>query len=157
MWQISSCSDNLCTRYLSKLRGFRWQRDWRTSVLKQKSKRQVSTYHVATISNNSAFLLWYVPVWGTSTFFTLQACFSTCSDSYLSVLLISQQCAYTYYWNLRHVASVLVMVALCNKADHYIFALLFLSSIFFYSSPNLSGHRLDVYHTLTHGVALVWI
>ena len=29
----------------------------------------------------------------------------------------------------------------------------FLSSIFF-SSPNLSGRRLDVYHTLTHGVAL---
>ena len=53
------------------------------------------------------------------------------------------------------------MVALCNRADHYIFALLFLSpSIylsFFYSSPNLSGRRLDVYHTLTHGVALVRI
>jgi len=29
-----------------------------------------------------------------------------------------------------------------------------LSSIFFYSSPNLSGGRLDVYHTSTHGVAL---
>ena len=28
---------------------------------------------------------------------------------------------------------------------------------FFYSSPNLSGHRLDVYHTLTHGVSLVRI
>ena len=28
---------------------------------------------------------------------------------------------------------------------------------FFYSSPNLSGHRLDVYHTSTHGVALVRI
>jgi len=32
----------------------------------------------------------------------------------------------------------------------------FLSS-FFLSSPNLSGHRLDVYHTSTHGVALVRI
>jgi len=29
--------------------------------------------------------------------------------------------------------------------------------LFFYSSPNLSGRRLDVYHTLTHGVALVQI
>ena len=28
---------------------------------------------------------------------------------------------------------------------------------FFYSSPNLNGHRLDVYHTSTHGVALVRI
>jgi len=32
----------------------------------------------------------------------------------------------------------------------------FYLSIFF-SSPNLSGHRLDVYHTSTHGVALVRI
>jgi len=40
---------------------------------------------------------------------------------------------------------------ICNRADHYIFALWFLSSFFFFSSPNLSGQRLDVYHT--HGVA----
>ena len=44
---------------------------------------------------------------------------------------------------------------------HYIFALWFLSSIFFFlsffSSPNLTGRRLDVYHTLAHGVALVRI
>jgi len=50
-------------------------------------------------------------------------------------------------------------VALCNRADHYIFALSFLSSSIYllFSSPNLSGRRLDVYHTLTHGVALVRI
>jgi len=45
------------------------------------------------------------------------------------------------------------MAALCNRAGHYMFALWFLSS-FFYSSPNVSGRRLDVYHTSTHGVAL---
>jgi len=50
---------------------------------------------------------------------------------------------------------VLILVALCNSADHYIFALWFLSS--FLSSPNLSRHRLDVYHTSAHGVALVRI
>jgi len=33
----------------------------------------------------------------------------------------------------------------------------FLSSIFFYSSPNLSGRSLDVYPTSTHTVALVRI
>ena len=33
----------------------------------------------------------------------------------------------------------------------------YLSSFFFFSSPNLSGRRLDVYHTSTHGVALVRI
>ena len=52
----------------------------------------------------------------------------------------------------------IIMVALCNRADHYIFMLWFvllLSSSF--SSPNLSGRRLDVYHTLAHGVALVRI
>jgi len=49
-----------------------------------------------------------------------------------------------------------IMVALWNRADHYIF-ILFLSSLFFISSPNLSGQRLDVYHTSTHGVALVRI
>jgi len=47
------------------------------------------------------------------------------------------------------------MVALCNREDHYIFALWFLS--FFFSSPNLSGGRLDVYHTSTRDVALVRI
>ena len=31
------------------------------------------------------------------------------------------------------------------------------SSFFFFSSPNLSGRRLDVYHTSTHGMALVRI
>ena len=29
--------------------------------------------------------------------------------------------------------------------------------VFFFSSPNLSGRRLDVYHTSPHGVALVRI
>jgi len=39
----------------------------------------------------------------------------------------------------------------------YIFILWFLLSSFFFSLPNLSGQRLDVYHTSTHGVALVRI
>ena len=51
----------------------------------------------------------------------------------------------------------IVMAALWNRAGHYIFALWFLFSIFFFSSPNLSRRRLDVCHTSTHGVALVRI
>ena len=53
----------------------------------------------------------------------------------------------------------LFMAALCNRAGHYMLPCGFclLSSIFFFSSPNLSGRRLDVYHTLTDGVALVGI
>jgi len=53
----------------------------------------------------------------------------------------------------------LFMVALWNRADHYIFMLWFVlsssSSSSFFSSPNLSRHRLDVYHTSAHGVVLV--
>ena len=57
--------------------------------------------------------------------------------------------------------TALIMAALCNRADHYIFALCMFSSFFlllyFFCSPNLSGRRLDVYHTSTHGVALARI
>jgi len=49
------------------------------------------------------------------------------------------------------------MVALWNRADHYIYALWLLLSIFFFSSPNLSRRRLDICHTSTHGVALAQI
>ena len=52
-------------------------------------------------------------------------------------------------------ADVLFMVALCNRAYHIYFHAV--SSSFFISSPNLSGRRLDVCHTSTHGVALVQI
>ena len=42
-------------------------------------------------------------------------------------------------------------------AGHYIFILWFLSIFYLFSSPSLSGRTLDVYHTSTHGVALVLI
>jgi len=49
------------------------------------------------------------------------------------------------------------MVALWNRETIYIFMLWFVLLSSFFSSPNLSGRRLDVYHTLAHGVALVRI
>jgi len=49
----------------------------------------------------------------------------------------------------------LIMAALHSRCGHCICALWSLS--IFFSSPNLSGRRLDVYHTSTHGVALVRI
>jgi len=56
------------------------------------------------------------------------------------------------------------MAALWNTAGHYIFALWFLSFfllllllLLFSPSLNPSGRRVDVYHTSTHGVALVRI
>jgi len=56
----------------------------------------------------------------------------------------------------------LIMAALRSRCGHYIFALWFLSSSSsssssFFSSPNLSHRRLNVYHTCTHGMALVRI
>jgi len=69
------------------------------------------------------------------------------------------------------------MAALHSRCGHYIFILWFLLYLFIYlfiyfsiflaiylsflfllfSSPNLTHCRLDVYHTSTHGVALVRI
>jgi len=49
----------------------------------------------------------------------------------------------------------LFMASLRSRCRHYIFALWFLLLLF--SSANLSRRRLDVYHTSTHGVALVQI
>ena len=50
------------------------------------------------------------------------------------------------------------MAALCNRGPLYFCPVIsnFYLSIFFffYSSPNLSGRRLDVYHTLTHSANL---
>jgi len=47
------------------------------------------------------------------------------------------------------------MAALRSRCGYYIFCAV--SFFFFLSSLNLSGRRLDVYHTSTHGVALVRI
>ena len=52
------------------------------------------------------------------------------------------------------VTANIIMAVLLSRCGHYISVLL-LSS--FFSSPNLSGRRLQVYHTSTHGVALVRI
>ena len=43
----------------------------------------------------------------------------------------------------RSQRNMLVMVALWNRADHYIFILSFVLSSSFFSSPNLSRRRLD--------------
>jgi len=48
-----------------------------------------------------------------------------------------------------------VLLLLCIRAGHIYFHPVVSSSSSFFSSPNLSGQRLDVYHTSTHGVALV--
>jgi len=53
--------------------------------------------------------------------------------------------------------NLLFMVALLSRCGHFILALWFLLSSFFFSSPTLSRRLLDVYHTSTPGVALVQI
>jgi len=59
-------------------------------------------------------------------------------------------------WILLHHENV-TMAALHSRCGHYIFILWFLLAFVFFSSPNLSGCRLHIYHTSTHGVALVRI
>ena len=46
-----------------------------------------------------------------------------------------------------------IMAALLSRCGHYILSCDFY--LIFYSSPNLSGRRLDVYHTSAHAVVLV--
>ena len=74
---------------------------------------------------------------------------------------VAMMCLWHGTAKVRIVLSVppfLFMVAICNRADHYIFMLWFvLLLLLFFSSPNLSRRRLDVCHTSTHGVALVRI
>jgi len=84
--------------------------------------------------------------------------------------------AYYTYFTVRSKIRIIRMVALWSLLTNQVFKsiyghliewgrplyfclvvfIFFLSSIFF-SSPNLSRRRLDVYHTSTHGVALVRI
>ena len=61
------------------------------------------------------------------------------------------------FWSALPVTDCFFKVALFNRADHIHFHHVVCSSFFFLSSPNLSGRRLDVCHTSTHGVALVQI
>jgi len=79
------------------------------------------------------------------------ACVSANEQDVLQWVWLSEMCCI--------LCLTVFMVALCNRAGHYIFALWFLSSSssFFFSSPNLSRRRFDVCHTSTHGVALVRI
>ena len=59
-------------------------------------------------------------------------------------------------WALAHISSLWSPYVIERP---YIFSSCFflLLLLSFFSSPNLSGRRLDVYHTSTHGVALVRI
>ena len=65
----------------------------------------------------------------------------------------------TLFILVLRVSRTVFMAALCNRGPLYfcpVISVFYLSSIFFFfSSPNLSGHRLDLYHASTHGVALV--
>jgi len=56
---------------------------------------------------------------------------------------------------LYYLCITVIMAALCTTAGHYIFVLWFLlllssRPIYLFSSPNLSRHRLNVYHISTH-------
>jgi len=70
-----------------------------------------------------------------------------------------------YIFILWLLLSFFFMAALCNRGplyfcpvvSFYLLSSIFYLSSFFFSSPNLDRRRLDVCHTLTHGVALMRI
>jgi len=111
---------------------------------------QTSSVILLTLAGNNCYLV-----------YRRKSCGRKCSglSTHTSIALLFSNS----YWTivvLNIMSRTLVMAALWNRAGHYIFALWFLSFFylsFFFSSPNLRGRRLDVYHTSTHGVALVWI
>jgi len=74
-------------------------------------------------------------------------------DDGVSIGLLLQYCGCE-----ERLRNDLFMAAVRSRSGHYIFAQwvsIFLSV--FFSWSNLSGYRLDVYHTSTHVVALVRI
>ena len=77
----------------------------------------------------------------------------TCSSQY------RRRSHYNSIHNAAAMRCAVIMAALWNRAGHYSFVLWFLllSIFYLFSSSNLSGRRLDVYHTSTHGVALARI
>ena len=96
-----------------------------------------------------------------------------CFKFYMLVFCVHfwQSLKMCFLFDVLHIFKMLssFMVALSNRADHiYLWPpcvadadIIFLPCGFFlllfYSSPNLSGRRLDVFHTSTHDVALVRI
>ena len=98
-----------------------------------------------------------VPKWGRES--QIRSCF----DPLFTGLVIRRMRKITIFMaalrnRARHYIFVLwfelvSLAALRSRCGHYIFALWFL----LFSSPNLGRRRLDVYHTSTHGVALVRI
>ena len=57
------------------------------------------------------------------------------------------------YYNPLWSPYVIGQTIIFLPCDFYLLSFFFLLS--FFSSPNLKGRRLDVYHTSTHGVAFV--
>jgi len=57
-------------------------------------------------------------------------------------------------WHEYEYVDHIIMASLRSRCGHYIFGLFLVS---FFSSPNLSGCRMDVYHTSTHDVVLARI
>jgi len=76
-----------------------------------------------------------------------------------SPVCYTKMCQYLSYSSMMHMALhqcvLLWPPYVIGQAIIFLPCDFFLSS--FFSSPNLSGRRLDVYHTLKHGVALVQI
>jgi len=95
------------------------------------------------------------------TFRKVTSCMFASSAIGRTILLLRfSWCSWINMCNYFENHEIVITAALRSRCGHYIFVLWFLSIFllsFFLFSPNLSGRRLDVYHTSTYGVALVRI
>jgi len=75
----------------------------------------------------------------------------------LKVIIVHERMI--FYSSVTKSCLIMVALQLWNRADHFhpVVSFYLLSIFYLFCSPNLSDRTLDVYHTYTHGVALVRI
>ena len=102
-----------------------------------------------------------LPVNWSRHYLVTRSCRHTVNSSQESTQQSLPSVTFVFVYFIFDDSCVLFMAALYNRGPLYFCPVVsfYLLSIFYllFSSPNLSGHRLDVYHTSTHGVALVRI
>ena len=128
-----------------------------TIVFRTLSHQRTNTLSTTSVFLPSAVLVLTSSVRGRLNWFVVDE---------ITTLLLTSDAAHVFYLASQFLklnqlrVLVMVMAALRSRCGHNTFSpvvTFFYLSSFFYSSPNLSGRRLDVYHTSTHGVALVRI
>ena len=136
-------------------------RKGRPASTKAKSRRGLLFFLLIMLQINSCFIQWI---------FCHQKCLYFCFLNFKYCLGI---CILVVMFSISFFPVLILLCTACTFysrvctahyygrpvewAGHYIFAVISIFFLFFFPLPNLSGRRLDVYHTSTHGVASMWI